>query len=138
VLHVAEELPNFPEWATRHFGTTSTAYFVLSHVPLFAAVIYIVYQASRPVAGALWLWLLIAVQFALVINAVFHVVTTIWFREYSPGVITGVLVYAPVALYLLPRGARLLGPLPTATACAAGAGVSALMVASLWMDITFV
>ena len=138
VFHVAEEVPNFPQWATRHFGTTSTTYFVLSHIPLFAAVLYIVYQASRPVVDAVWVWLLIAVQSALAVNAVFHILTTIWFREYSPGLVTSVLIYGPVTAYLLPRAARQLRALPTAMACATGTCISALMIASLWLDITFI
>ena len=36
-LHVAEEFPRFPEWATRHFGTTSRPYYVYSHIPLIVA-----------------------------------------------------------------------------------------------------
>ena len=34
VTHVLEELPGFPAWATAHFGTTTTQWFVLSHLPL--------------------------------------------------------------------------------------------------------
>lgn len=138
VFHVAEEVPNFPQWATRHFGTTSLTYFVLSHIPLFAAVLYIVYQASRSVVDVVWVWLLIAVQSALATNGVFHLLATLWFREYSPGVVTSVLIHAPVTAYLLPRAAQQLGPLPTAMACGTGTCVSALLIASLWLDITFV
>ena len=138
VCHVVEEVPNFPEWATRHFGTTSPTYFVLSHVPLFAAVLYIVYRASRSVVEPVWIWLLIAVQAALATNGVFHLLATLWFREYSPGVVTSVLVYAPVTAYLLPRAAQHLGARPTGMACATGIGVAGLLIASLWLDMTFV
>ena len=36
-----------------------------------------------------------------VFNALFHIVTTVWFREYSPGLMTGVLFF--VVLYLIVR-----------------------------------
>ena len=138
VCHVVEEVPNFPQWATRHFGTTSLNYFVLSHIPLLAAVVSIVHQASRSVVDGVWVWLLIAVQSALAANGLFHVLATLWFREYSPGVVTSVLLYAPVTAYLLPRAARQLGPLPTATACGTGLCVSTLLIGSLWLDVTLV
>ena len=138
VFHVVEEVPNFPQWATRHFGTTSLTYFVLSHIPLLAAVVSIVHQASRSVVDGAWVWLLIAVQSALAVNGLFHVFATLWFREYSPGVVTSVLLYAPVTAYLLPRAARQLGPRPTAMACGTGTCVSALLIGSLWLDVTFV
>jgi hypothetical protein len=130
--------PELPAVGTRRFGTTSLTYFLLSHIPLFAAVLYIVYRASRAAVDAVWIWLLIAVQSALASNGVFHLVATLWFREYSPGVVTSVLVYAPVTAYLLPRAARQLGPRPTAMACGAGTCVSVLLIASLWLDVTFV
>jgi len=35
--HVAEEyVSGFPEWATRHFGTTSRRFFIASHVVLIS------------------------------------------------------------------------------------------------------
>ena len=138
VCHVVEELPSFPRWATQHFGTTSPGYFVLSHVPLFAAVLYVVYRASRSDADVMWVWLLMGVQCALAANGIFHLLATLWFREYSPGVVTSVALYAPVSAYVLPRVARRLGPRRSAMACGTGVCVSALLIASLWLDIAFV
>lgn len=138
IAHVAEELPRFPEWATRHFGTTSPAYFVLSHIPLLATVLYIVYRASRPWASVLWVWLLLVVQSALAANGVFHIVATLRFREYSPGLVSAIALYMPVTAYLLPLAVTQLGPLRTATACCTGIIVSGLLVGSLWLDIALV
>ena len=138
LVHVAEELPGFPEWATRHFGTTSTAYFVLSHIPLIATVLWIVQRAARPGAADAWIWLLLVVQVTLGVNGLFHLAATLWFGDYSPGVVTGLALYLPLTFYLLPRAARRLGPLRTATACCVGTLVSALLVCSLWLDVTFV
>jgi hypothetical protein len=46
-------------------------------------------------ADASW----IALAALLFSNAVFHVVGTIQSRRYSPGVVTGVLAYVPLALF---------------------------------------
>jgi hypothetical protein len=64
-------------------------------------------------SGAAW----IALAALLFSNAVFHVVGTIRSRRYSPGVVTGVLVYAPLAVY---GGWRFVhGGMPITTALAA-------------------
>jgi len=46
-------------------------------------------------AGAAW----VALAALLFSNAIFHVVGTIQSRSYSPGVVTGVLAYVPLALF---------------------------------------
>jgi hypothetical protein len=79
------------------------------------------------------------VQWALAINALFHITTTFLFREYSPGVVTGVLLSLPATGYILNRivGADLLTPLQLASALALGTGISAAIVASLWLRMDF-
>jgi hypothetical protein len=47
LLHVAEELPNLPAWAKKHFGTTTTEWFVLSHIPLLSLAGWICHRAAR-------------------------------------------------------------------------------------------
>ena len=37
LAHIAEEGPRFPQWATRHFGATSRAFYFYSHLVLVAA-----------------------------------------------------------------------------------------------------
>ena len=46
-------------------------------------------------SGAAW----VALAALLFSNAIFHIVGTIQSRRYSPGVITGVLLYIPLALF---------------------------------------
>src|SRR5215216_3637028 len=88
LIHVAEEFPSFPAWATRHFGVTSRAWYVYSHIPLIAGIIAVSALAeSRP--GTIWPLLATAGQCTLATNGLFHLVTTFLFREYSPGVIGG-------------------------------------------------
>lgn len=92
LLHMLEELPRFPAWATRHFGTTSLPWYVYSHIVLTVIVVSIciaVGSADRSTASTLQLMLMWTFGF----NAVFHLVTTAIFREYSPGLITGVVLF---------------------------------------------
>jgi hypothetical protein len=140
LAHVAEELPRFPEWATRHFGTTTTAFFVVSHIPLLAATFYIARRAASPEASARWLLAAVMVQTGMGANGLFHLATTWTFGEYSPGVVTGAGFHVPFAVYLIHR-ARLdprLRPAGIAAACGAGVALAGLLTASLWLDISFI
>jgi hypothetical protein len=75
----------------------------------------------------------------LALNGAFHVVTTFLFREYSPGVVTGTLLFFPATAYLLIITAResLLTTTQIGTAVVIGAVVQVAVIASLYlrMDI---
>lgn len=100
-VHIAEELPRFPQWATRHFGITSKRFYIASHCVLGPAVIACCAAGAKgsggwkgPFAGS-------AAASVMVVNTVYHVGTTALFREYSPGVVTAVLGMLPASLYAL-------------------------------------
>lgn len=138
LLHVAEEFPSFPAWATRHFGVTSRAWYVYSHIPLIAGI-FIVSALAQARPGTIWPLLATAGQCTLASNALFHLVTTFLFREYSPGVVTGVTLFFPATAYVFHRTVadRLLSDSDLAIACAAGILAGAAVIGSLWlrMDI---
>jgi hypothetical protein len=140
VLHIAEELSSFPAWATRHFGTTTTSFYIVSHIPLVAAVLYLVRRASAPSTTTIWIWLIVSVQWALVMNGLFHAITTLLFQEYAPGVATGVGLYFPFTAYLLRRvlAEHYLTGGQIIASCMVGTVVSALFVASLWLHADFI
>lgn len=98
LLHVIEELAfGFPEWATQHFGTTSRSWYVLSHILLAFPLLWValhLYRGNR--VGILGSWI---VQTVVVTNGLFHVITTFMFREYSPGVISQILLI-PISYYV--------------------------------------
>ncbi|UJR83220.1 HXXEE domain-containing protein [Sandaracinus amylolyticus] len=100
LLHVMEELPRFPEWATRHFGATSMPWFVYSHIPLITAVLVVSSRASRSPAK-MWAFLAVTLQLTLFANGIFHLATTILFDEYSPGLATAALLFFPGTLLVL-------------------------------------
>ena len=135
--HMAEEYPRFPAWATRHFGATSTAWYVYSHVGLVAIALAICSwaqnappQTSGPLLGT-------ALMLTLAFNAVFHVVTTILFREYSPGLVTGVLLFFPAAghVFLETVQGELLTTSQIIAAVAIAAAVQVAVVASLYLHM---
>jgi hypothetical protein len=137
--HVAEEWARFPEWATRHFGVTSRAYYVYSHVLLVAANGTISGLAATGVRGSTWAVLATGAQVVLLTNALFHLVTTILFREYSPGVVTGTLLFLPASAYFLARttGEELLSTAQLEVAIAMGIAAGTLVIASLWLKMDF-
>ncbi len=137
LAHIAEEYRRFPEWATRHFGATSRAWYVYSHLPLVAASIAICGWAQAAPPRTTWPFLATSLQWILATNALFHLGTTIRFREYSPGVVTGLVLFLPATAYLLARTLRedLLSSFQVVMALGSGSIVGALVIASLWLPM---
>jgi hypothetical protein len=138
LAHMVEEFPTFPAWATRHFGVTTRPFYVYSHIPLTATLLGISFAATRD-AGTTWQLLATASQWVLFTNALFHIATTVLFREYSPGVVTGIALFLPSTVYLLNRtwSEHLLTGEQLCSAVLLGTVVGALVVASLWLNLGF-
>lgn len=67
--------------------------FINTIVPLAAAIAAIFF--ARPWARLLWL----GVASGVAINAIWHIQATVRTRRYSPGVVTGALLYLPLVAY---------------------------------------
>lgn len=93
LVHIFEELPNFPSWATRHFGKTTLRWYLVSHAILYPLVLLVSFMAAR--GEGWWIFMALVVQAVIFTNGIFHVITTFLFREYSPGVISSVFVTFP-------------------------------------------
>ena len=137
IPHMVEEYPHFPAWATRHFGATSNAWYVYSHIGFVAIVLGICPWAQNappqtwgPLLGTALMW-------TLAFNALFHVVTTVLFREYSPGVVTGVLLFFPASGYVFLETVQseLLTTEQIAVAVVIAAVVQVAVVASLYLHM---
>jgi hypothetical protein len=64
------------------------------------------FVAVRPQEKSGW-WLLLALEVALAINAVAHVASALFlFHGYAPGLITALVLNAPLAVYCLGRGRK--------------------------------
>jgi len=103
VLHTLEELPSFAEWVTRHFGPYTTEDFVLPHVPLLLLVMLASQQAARHQRHGAWAILAVAAWWQFALNALFHIGTTLLFREYTPGLVTATCLALPLTPYFLSR-----------------------------------
>lgn len=138
LAHTLEELPRFPAWATRRFGTTSTRFYVVSHLTL---LIPMTLKAGRDAArdpddpGAVFRASAVAAGYGF--NALFHIAASALFREYSPGLATGTTLMLPASLGTLAKVRRdgaisdeqLLGSI------VAGMALCTAAVGSLYLDM---
>jgi hypothetical protein len=98
IVHVAEEAPRFTAWARRNASERYTQKdFVRNNALGLVSTIAATWAITRSERRALDLayYTLIVTQQA-VFNALFHALTSITYREYSPGLVTAVL---PVPLW---------------------------------------
>lgn len=138
LAHCAEELPSFPAWATRHFGTTTTRFYVASHVLLLIpATVAVTARGVRDRPGGPWLAGAAAVAAGFFANGLFHLATTALFRRRSPGVLTAVAVVMPATAGVLARIRRegLLSDEQLVGAALAGNALTTAAVASLYVDM---
>lgn len=137
LLHCAEELPRFPRWATKHFGTTTTQFYLASHAVLVPLIVTAGAQGARRANSRRAAFWATAVAAGLGLNGVFHIATTRLFREYSPGVVSGALAMLPAAGYTLRRTRQqgLLTPEEIVGAFLTGTVLSTAAVASLYVDM---
>lgn len=138
LAHCFEEWAfGFPDWARRHFGPITThKFYVLSHFFLFAIVLSVSIGAANDMNSIGFMFFWFASLAVMTTNGIFHVSTSIYFKEYSPGVVSSLFFTFPFSCisYL-----RLSADLPAHTlawASAAGAVVSIFFVHSLtWRKI---
>ena len=95
-LHVAEEAPGFSSWARRNtwagYRDRDFAVINASGLAMTALADIAVRRAPR-LYGA---WYAGIVSQQLLWNPVFHLGTTIAYREYSPGLITALALFPPL------------------------------------------
>ena len=95
-----------PEWRTLGapltLGQVWSALAVLTLLPVVLALL-----ASRAPRSPVLVWLLLLIQATLLLNVVWHAgMAALMFDGYAPGLVTGLLVNLPVAMYLLRRAVR--------------------------------
>jgi len=93
LVHVAEEAPGFTEWARRNASARYTQRdFITNNTVGFLTTLAATAAVTRTPLRALNLayYSLVVTQQAA-FNAVFHVASTVAYREYSPGLGTSVL-----------------------------------------------
>lgn len=138
LAHCAEELPRFPRWATEHFGTTTTRFYVASHAALLIpATLGAAHRAASRPGDSRAAFRATAVAAGYGVNALFHVATTLLFRRYSPGLVTGVLLVLPASGYTIWRTRRdaLLTGEQLLRASVTGTALCGAAVGSLYLDM---
>ena len=100
LIHAAEELRGgFPGWVSGLAGISVTPeLFLRLNTIFFAGMVAAVFLA-RYLPGAGWIAVTLAVSVAL--NGLLHLASTILTRSYSPGVVSGVLVWIPLGVFAL-------------------------------------
>jgi hypothetical protein len=100
--HLVEEFVwpgGFPEWYRRYHPERAGS--VTTRLLVVVNVVLVVLALLPPILGAtargIAFWLVVAG--IGVANAAFHIWATVTRRAYSPGVVTGTLLYVPLAIY---------------------------------------
>lgn len=124
----------FPEWATRNFGTTSKNYYLLSHAFIILCVGVIMWSIKKGSKAAIFLALV--VQTVFFTNGIFHIITTLLFSEYSPGLLSQVIIF-PVSIitYKMVRESKVLSGKEVAHSLVLGTTISVLIILSLWLNM---
>jgi len=109
LAHICEEGlggPGFPAWTQSTFGVgVSPARFVLMSGSGLLVMTVSIIAALRDRRGA---WLAATFAAMITVNGLLHALATAAFSTYSPGVITGLLVFVPLgSLTLLSMSRRL-------------------------------
>jgi hypothetical protein len=101
-LHVIEEwFGGFPEWVALVVGEPlpRSAFVVINAIAMAMMIAAIRASTAREDYG----WMSIASAAILFVNAFAHVLGSVATRSYSPGLITGVVFYLPLAGLVLLR-----------------------------------
>lgn len=127
-LHVGEEWwggEGVFVWTERVFGEqlSPLRFVVLNAViwPLFAALTVLA------IRHAAYEWFLVTFATLVVVNALLHVLGTVVFGSYSPGLVTGLLLYVPVGSLILVGGRRKLPQTRFVAAVAFGVVIHAVV-----------
>jgi hypothetical protein len=104
LLHIAEEYwcgERFFNWASRVTGInlTEQAFLEINAAALTIMLLMSAMAYSRPT----FQWIVIPMSTAVSLNGVAHLLGTIFSRSYSPGLVTGVLLWIPLGAFTLYR-----------------------------------
>jgi len=104
ILHVAEEMwcgEGFPAWASRLSGVQLTPQRFLT---LNAVALVVMFGMNLVAAVSVELrWLMIPFAAAVLLNGLAHTAGTVFSASYSPGLVSGLLVWVPLGFYTLRR-----------------------------------
>lgn len=131
-LHILEEYWfGFPAWASAHTELAFTKEVFLRLNATFFVVMTACVAAGMLFAPAQWLALPLGT--AVLINGTVHLIASLLTWSYSPGLVTGTLLWIPLGLRII-RASRLLWPPAGVRAgILLGAGLHVLVPLSAWL-----
>lgn len=108
MLHNIEEAPSMEGWSKRLplkiHPTVSTRQFVIAVTLLTLASFLLTYFSLTWLPTSTGYLIILGMQAVMLVNAFIpHLVTTIRFRLYSPGMVTALLITLPFSIYLFQR-----------------------------------
>lgn len=111
MLHNMEEAPFMEQWSKRLpikiHPTVTTSQFVIAVVFLTVTGFIVTFASLTWLPTSTGYLLILSMQAVLFVNAfVPHLLATLRFRLYSPGVVTAVLITIPFSIYLFQRALR--------------------------------
>ena len=105
LAHIAEEYwGGFHVWIARFWGVESSDANFLAWNG--GALVMMCVGVGLVLATKSYRWLLVSFGTVVLINAVAHALGSVATRSYSPGLVTGLLLYAPLGLFTLLRARR--------------------------------
>ena len=107
-LHVAEEWPQFPNWAARYASPQFTRRdYLIVHlagiVVAFLSPVLLRLSSNRVIVFAFFAFVFTPAVF---FNVFFHAGATAAYGAYSPGLLTALAVYPPLFLFISRRARR--------------------------------
>lgn len=102
-LHHFEEhvVFNFREWRLRYFANnnpSSTEEVLIMLISLLLIMIFIHLIKNNRASAHIVLFFLMTTQ---IVNALFHIFFSFYYYDFSPGVITAILLYLPVNFFII-------------------------------------
>ena len=126
--HLAEEVwagPGFPAWFAHVAGAALPlqAFAAINAIGFAAMVAGTAMAVRREQHG----WMAVAIATLVTINALLHVAGSMMTGTYSPGLITGIVLYLPLGQLLLIRALHQVDPARLSKGMAAGAAIHAVV-----------
>jgi len=131
-LHILEEYAfGFPAWASAHTGLAFTGEVFFRLNATFLGV-----MTACVVAGMLFppaQWLVLPLGTAVLINGTVHLVASLLTWSYSPGLVTGTLLWIPLGLRIIRAARHRWPPAGVRAGILLGAGLHVLVPLSAWL-----
>jgi hypothetical protein len=107
-LHNLEEavwLPRFWQNRSWHLPITAREFRIVTALVAILAY-FLTYLSVRNGKKSIGAYMVATFSAIMLLNAIWHVIATVYVQTYAPGVVTAVLLILPVTVYVLKRALR--------------------------------